>query len=412
MEYAPPYIPGGNPDPNAPYVDRDSPGGIRGSVPPARAIEDPQREIGYVIDKVLGDGTFRSAQDPDDTTQLYQSIIAAAPLITQNLTINVTTSGLPTPADPFAGDPFDKLSSAFAWLRLRRIMGNAIVTIAMAAGTYSESVVELDLSHPDGLSVKIIAADLLAAFPIRANFNGVRAIDEAMLRSKWAVKVECAGDGIVVGRSGLSLMKNIMFIGAGIAGGIYFGTTESFNDDFGGDGPASGSIRSCAFIGFASGILARSSGSASLMDVVVCHCAGIGILANDNSYIRGSNVFSIYNGAEGLFARDGSKVEISGTGHFDANATTGIYANRGEIYMNAATSGSITATANGIRNVFGTEFSGISLGSLNLNIVGGGSVSANVTNGSQIFLFSCINLANLSPADGTVGNNNAYLKVL
>lgn len=410
MEYQPPFIVGGNPDPNAPYVDRDTPGGVRGSVPPAKAIEDPQREIGYVIDKVLGDGTFRSAQDPDDTTQLYQAIIAAAPLITQDLTINVTTTGSPTPADPFAGDAFDKISSAFAWLRLRRIMGNATVTIAIAAGTYSESVAKLDLSHPDGLSVTIIAATMLGAFPVRANFTGTRVTDEATLRARFAVKVECAGDGIVVGRAGLSLMRNIMFIGAGIKGGIYFGTTEQFTSGiFGGNGPAAGSIENCAFIGFDGGGLVRSGGSASLFNVIFCHNAGIGLLVNDKSYVLGLNVLAVYNGAEGLFVRDGSSAEISGTSNFDNNATNGVYAvNGGQVFMN----GAITIRSNGFRNIWASYGSFANLTTVNLDTTGGGSISAQATYGSTVFLNSPTNLGTLSPATGVVGNDNSYIKVL
>lgn len=61
-------------DPTASYVDENSTGGVLGSVPPAGAIEDPQREITHVIDQVLGDGSFGSGQDPDDLTQLYQAI--------------------------------------------------------------------------------------------------------------------------------------------------------------------------------------------------------------------------------------------------------------------------------------------------------------------------------------------------
>ncbi len=48
MKYQPPV---GATDPNAPYVDRNTPGAQRGSAVPARAIEDPQREIADLIAK-------------------------------------------------------------------------------------------------------------------------------------------------------------------------------------------------------------------------------------------------------------------------------------------------------------------------------------------------------------------------
>lgn len=42
MKYQPPF---GSADLNASYMDRNTPGAIRGSVPPAKAIEQPQREL-------------------------------------------------------------------------------------------------------------------------------------------------------------------------------------------------------------------------------------------------------------------------------------------------------------------------------------------------------------------------------
>ncbi|MGO7263763.1 hypothetical protein [Rhizobium leguminosarum] len=46
MKYNAPY---GSVDPNAPYVDRDTPGAVVGSKVPAAAVEDPQRELVALI---------------------------------------------------------------------------------------------------------------------------------------------------------------------------------------------------------------------------------------------------------------------------------------------------------------------------------------------------------------------------
>jgi hypothetical protein len=48
MLYQPPF---GSSDPDAPYVDRSTSGATRGSIPPAGAIEFPQREIVDVLSK-------------------------------------------------------------------------------------------------------------------------------------------------------------------------------------------------------------------------------------------------------------------------------------------------------------------------------------------------------------------------
>ncbi len=74
MDYIPP-INGDAGDPDRPYVDADPANGVEGSIPPAAAFEDPQREILAVID---GAGL---ARDGADLTQLFQAIgamIAAA----------------------------------------------------------------------------------------------------------------------------------------------------------------------------------------------------------------------------------------------------------------------------------------------------------------------------------------------
>jgi hypothetical protein len=65
MKYNAPY---GSADPNAAYVDRNTPGAVVGSRPPGKAIEGPQREIIAVIEA--------AGIDPSNTdfTQLLQAI--------------------------------------------------------------------------------------------------------------------------------------------------------------------------------------------------------------------------------------------------------------------------------------------------------------------------------------------------
>lgn len=65
MKYNQPY---GSTDPNAPYVDRDTPGAVAGSRVPAAAIEHPQREIMAVI------AAAGIAPNGADLTQLLQAI--------------------------------------------------------------------------------------------------------------------------------------------------------------------------------------------------------------------------------------------------------------------------------------------------------------------------------------------------
>lgn len=65
MEYQAPF---GSADPDAPYVDRNTPGAVAGSKVPAAAIEDPQRELDHLIAQA---GITPS---DEDLTQVWQAI--------------------------------------------------------------------------------------------------------------------------------------------------------------------------------------------------------------------------------------------------------------------------------------------------------------------------------------------------
>ncbi len=94
MKYHPPF---GSTDPDASYVDRNTPGAVRGSAVPAAAIEVPQREIVNVIAK--------SGIDPADGNQLASAIQSG--LLNYTVaggTADALTASLPiAPATLFAG---------------------------------------------------------------------------------------------------------------------------------------------------------------------------------------------------------------------------------------------------------------------------------------------------------------------
>jgi hypothetical protein len=81
MKYRQPY---GVSDPNAPYVDRNTPGAISGSRPPGKAIEHPQREI---VNVIVNAGLTPNG---DSVTQLDEAI---------NLKIAQATGGGDSPID-------------------------------------------------------------------------------------------------------------------------------------------------------------------------------------------------------------------------------------------------------------------------------------------------------------------------
>ncbi|WP_327211996.1 hypothetical protein U8Q06_20915 [Rhizobium beringeri] len=67
MKYQAPF---GSVDPNAPYVDRNTPGAVVGSKIPAAAVEDPQREL---VNVILAAGL---TPDEDDQTLVLQALFA------------------------------------------------------------------------------------------------------------------------------------------------------------------------------------------------------------------------------------------------------------------------------------------------------------------------------------------------
>jgi hypothetical protein len=91
-----------------------------------------------------------------------------------NLTLNVTPTGAVTPADPWAGDPFNSVASALAWLNKFFIGSGVTVSINVAAGTYSHTA-PIVVAHRDGPAIQIVGASRVStilSFP--NNTEGVR----------------------------------------------------------------------------------------------------------------------------------------------------------------------------------------------------------------------------------------------
>ncbi len=92
MKYQAPY---GSSDPDAPYVDRNTPGAIAGSKVPAAAIEDPQREI---VAFLAASGVTADEADRTQLTQAarrqsvnYRAVGGTANALTVTLSPAVTT---------------------------------------------------------------------------------------------------------------------------------------------------------------------------------------------------------------------------------------------------------------------------------------------------------------------------------
>jgi hypothetical protein len=114
-----------------------------------------------------------------DATMLWRAILALVPQFQQFLfTINsavdiyVRPGGTPNPPDPFHGQPFDSLASAFGWLGFFSITPTGSVTIHVAAATYTSSTPVL-LNHPSGERVTIAGEDLASTVLYFPSSDGI-----------------------------------------------------------------------------------------------------------------------------------------------------------------------------------------------------------------------------------------------
>lgn len=84
MKYQAPF---GSVDPDAPYVDRNTPNAIQGSKVPAKAIEHPQREIVEVIERA---GLTPSEGSVTQLWEALQQLLKSFPIYPESLNSNGT----------------------------------------------------------------------------------------------------------------------------------------------------------------------------------------------------------------------------------------------------------------------------------------------------------------------------------
>ncbi len=127
MKYYPPY---GSTDPDAPYVDKDVPGAVRGSAVPAKAIEKPQRELVDFIQK--------SGLVPSDSLQLARAIqTGKVNYVVAAGTANALTATLsPAPASLSVGMVVHiKIATANTGAAALNLNGLGVQNIVRADGT-------------------------------------------------------------------------------------------------------------------------------------------------------------------------------------------------------------------------------------------------------------------------------------
>lgn len=157
MKYQAPF---GSSDPNAPYVDRNTPGAVRGSVPSAAAIEDPQRELVSFIEKCGG------VPDADDLMQVLKA--ARSQRTNWVPVVGGSANALTVAFDP----PFTSLADLIGVpLRVKFALTNTSASVTLAVN----GLPPVGVNRPDR-SLRI--GDL------RANFIGELIYDGTYFRAK------------------------------------------------------------------------------------------------------------------------------------------------------------------------------------------------------------------------------------
>ena len=299
----------------------------------------------------------------------------------------------------------DALDATLAY----RFAGAAKGIVRVADGNYTISS-PLRVSHPQPGAIQLVAANA-GVFPAEDDFTGDKVSDEASLRSKYNVVVECISHGMeFAAGQGIGLIRWIAFMGDGDSGILSY------------DGGFNARIDNVSFLGFDYGINIIS-GNIFCQNICAIHSIKNGIHAEkSNASIHGGiinynsntgiiisqsiallwNVSISNNGRSGVECGNSSSMRI-GYGNINNNGGHGVYTNN-----SSSTNAQEPVVENNAWYAFETTMAS-SLALQNVK-VGGGAGSRTIrsydmsitkdinTTGSPIF----------SPAKGTTGNFGSW----
>lgn len=346
--------------------------------------------------------------DAANWTQLRSAIgsMISAYWITAPVTIYVSTAGTAFPASPLTGGAFDKLSSAMTWLRGRRITSTGFVTVSMGAGVFTEAA-QVNVSHPDGDRIEIVGTALLGVIPADP-LSTVKATAEASARAIWATQINMPVDGLFVG-SRLRRIRNLGLFGGGGGLGVAYGYTPAVPAPLDPFGAAHGIITDCCSHNFDFGYAVRQGSHVMAERLIGSHSATSGVLINNAAYLLANSLRIGSSGNHNVWVRENSFVEATDSKADGSIAGAGIFAtNDAKVLWTSASTATSTLRNNALGAARTSRRSGVSL--VNANCAGNtGGQSIYSTLLSSVDAAGCINLTgSVSPASGTIGNNNSF----
>jgi hypothetical protein len=237
-----------------------------------------------------GDDDFHVKVSADGTTWRDGLIISAATgkaafpaggIVTS--TASTVTIAVPAQAPT--------IQAALDLLQSVRFEGSASGIVTLATGTYVLSA-PLTCRHPQASRI-VVRAQTPAALPVETDFTGVKATDEAMVRAKYKVIVECPNIGAWSATDGeaISLIQDIAFIRTGTTGtptGLSAIRRSALVLD------------RCAIFGFTTGATAREQGHLTLSNCQLAFSASTGIALQLSGYVRATATLVTTSGGTGI----------------------------------------------------------------------------------------------------------------
>ena len=221
-----------------------------------------------------GDDDFHLKVSSDGTTWRDAMVIAAATGKASFPAGGVVTT---TPSTVIISVPGQAatIQAALDQLMNMRFEGSALGIVSVANGTYVLTS-PLACRHPQAGRI-IVKAATAAALPLESDFTAVKATDEAMIRAKYKVIVECPNIGgwAAADGEGAATIQDLAFIRTGTTGTpIAVSATRR----------GGLVLDRCALFGFTNHIQAREQGSVKGTNCQLAHASGAAVIVQLGGY--------------------------------------------------------------------------------------------------------------------------------
>ena len=231
-------------------------------------------------------------------------------VIGSNTTLYVSTTGNDSTGDGSSGSPWATIGKASEYLSVRRIKKDVVVTVELAAGTYTYTSTDR-LDHPQGNQIKYVGASPVGTKPRGTTLNGdgnrgytvtSENHNDVRLQAYYQTILQFnSTTGILIGSNSTVVLEDILIRGNYTSDGS--NTTDGIRLQGGITGGLGGSVKlnNCAIHNFRNrGLALVFGGNATLTDLTITNCGGgisnsSGIILGDLSTLSGSPTLTVSN---------------------------------------------------------------------------------------------------------------------